>query len=165
MRLRLFLRICFLLTLQPENELLKREASFSSFRNINLLVCTWNVDAAKPESLASYGSGDAKLNEHNLNFLENCLRSVDAPDVLVFGFQEVIDLEDKKLTASKPIIPSIPLPVSLTLYKKLYSWAVKKPKGRRTGCYLKRCPDHIGYGTIGWCWRYAWLCRRIVLIL
>jgi hypothetical protein len=58
-----------------------------------MLICTWNVDAAKPTDL----NGDAT----NADFLSNTLNSVDSPDIIVFGFQELIDLEDKKLTASK----------------------------------------------------------------
>ena len=33
------------------NELLNRERAFSSFRTISVLVVSWNVDAAKPDSL------------------------------------------------------------------------------------------------------------------
>ncbi|KDQ07757.1 hypothetical protein BOTBODRAFT_119643 [Botryobasidium botryosum FD-172 SS1] len=72
-------------------ELLKREASFSTFRNLNVLICSWNIDAAKPESLAG--------TVENAAFLESVLHSVDAPDIIVFGFQELIDLESRKLTA------------------------------------------------------------------
>lgn len=83
-----------------EDELLKREASFSTSRNINVLLCTWNIDSAKPESLSG--------TPENVSFLDSCLRSVDTPDVLVFGFQEVIDLESKKLTASMSLNFGLP---------------------------------------------------------
>jgi hypothetical protein len=39
----------------------------------------------------------------NVNFLENVLHSVDSPDIIVFGFQELIDLENRSLTASEYI--------------------------------------------------------------
>jgi len=48
------------------------------------LVVSWNVDAAKPDALTG--------NEMNLNFLSDVLSSVDRPDIISFGFQEVIDL-------------------------------------------------------------------------
>ena len=80
-----------------ESELLKREANFSTFRDLKVLICSWNIDASKPESLAS--------NAESVSFLLDCLRSVgegsEAPEIIVFGFQEVIDLESRKLTASE----------------------------------------------------------------
>lgn len=76
-----------------ENEMQKREMEYCSFREINVVVCTWNAGASRPSDL-----GRGNLPEHN--FLENVLRSMDNPDIIVFGFQELIDLENKKLTAS-----------------------------------------------------------------
>ena len=61
------------------------------------MVCTWNVGASKPSDL-SRGS----LPENN--FLENVLRATDSPDIIVFGFQELVDLENKKMTASTPFL-------------------------------------------------------------
>lgn len=74
----------------------KREVEYCSFRDLNIVVCTWNAGASKPSDL-SRGS----LPEHN--FLENVLKSMDAPDIVVFGFQELVDLENKKMTASTSI--------------------------------------------------------------
>ncbi|KIY62575.1 DNase I-like protein [Cylindrobasidium torrendii FP15055 ss-10] len=81
-----------------EDQLLKHEQSFSTFRDLNVLIMTWNCDAAKPEHL----SGDPA----NLELLQDVLTSVDSPDVLVFGFQEMIDLESRKL-AAKNIVTSL----------------------------------------------------------
>lgn len=39
-----------------------------------------------------------------MEFLQNVLRSVDSPDIIVFGFQELIDLESKKLTAKTMLL-------------------------------------------------------------
>lgn len=75
------------------NEVQKREAEFSTFRDVKILICSWNTDAQKPQALT--GSAD------NINFLETVLHSVDGPDIIVFGFQELIDLESSKITASK----------------------------------------------------------------
>lgn len=71
----------------------KREVEYCAFRDINIVLCTWNAGASKPSDL-NRGS----LPEHN--FLENVLQSMDSPDIIVFGFQELVDLENKKLTAS-----------------------------------------------------------------
>ncbi|WRT68300.1 uncharacterized protein IL334_005276 [Kwoniella shivajii] len=73
-----------------DKQLLIRQADYCSFREIKLLVCSWNIDSVKPADLTG---------PENSKWLEECLRSVDSPDIIVFGFQEVIPLTDKKITA------------------------------------------------------------------
>lgn len=70
-----------------------RQADYCDFRDIAALVCSWNIDSARPTDLS--GSPE------NNNFLPELLDSVDSPEIVVFGFQEVIPLTDKKLTASE----------------------------------------------------------------
>lgn len=77
-------------------ELHLRQPDYCSFRPIRALCVTWNVDSNRPTDL--HGSVD------NLEFLRNALTSVDSPDIISFGFQEVIDLEDKRLTAKSMLI-------------------------------------------------------------
>jgi len=74
-----------------ETELLKREASFSTFRPLNILMCTWNLDDARSDMLTGI---------ENTSSFETHLQSMESPDIVIFGFQEVINLEDHKLTAS-----------------------------------------------------------------
>ncbi|WWC71666.1 uncharacterized protein I206_105624 [Kwoniella pini CBS 10737] len=74
-----------------DKQLVTRQADFCTYRDINLLVCSWNIDSAKPTDLTG--------SEANSKWLEKCLNSVDSPDIIVFGFQEVIPLTDKKITA------------------------------------------------------------------
>ncbi|WVW85734.1 hypothetical protein I302_107772 [Kwoniella bestiolae CBS 10118] len=74
-----------------DKQLLTRQADFCTYRDIKLLVCSWNIDSAKPTDLTG--------SEANTKFLEECLNSVDSPEIIVFGFQEVIPLTDKKITA------------------------------------------------------------------
>ncbi|KAI5116766.1 hypothetical protein M0805_004983 [Coniferiporia weirii] len=81
-----------------DNGLLKRESSFSSFRPLKVLVVSWNVDAAKPDAL----NGCVE----NTYLLEDVLHSVDAPDIIVFGFQELIDLESRKMAAKTVLLGS-----------------------------------------------------------
>ncbi|KAG1734407.1 Endonuclease/exonuclease/phosphatase [Suillus paluster] len=79
------------------NELLKRERAFSSFRTINVLVVSWNVDATKPDALTD--------DLANLTFLNDALKSVSpAPDIISFGFQELIDLESRKMAAKTVLL-------------------------------------------------------------
>ena len=55
-------------------------------------MVSWNCDSARPDSL----NGDPQ----NCNLLNDALHSVDSPpDIIVFGFQEVIDLESRRMIA------------------------------------------------------------------
>ncbi|KIK91255.1 hypothetical protein PAXRUDRAFT_13877 [Paxillus rubicundulus Ve08.2h10] len=78
------------------HELLKREHSFSTFRDVNVLIVTWNVDAAKPDALIT--------DPENINFLQDVLTSIDSPDIISFGFQEMIDLESHKMAAKTVLL-------------------------------------------------------------
>ncbi|WWC63188.1 uncharacterized protein I303_105788 [Kwoniella dejecticola CBS 10117] len=74
-----------------DKQLVTRQADYCTYRDIKLLVCSWNIDSAKPTDLSG--------SEANSTWLAECLNSVDSPDIIVFGFQEVIPLTDKKITA------------------------------------------------------------------
>ena len=74
-----------------EAQMAKRDVEFCDFREIKTVICTWNAGASKPQDLLKSSSDAA--------FLENVLTSIDSPDVIIFGLQELVDLEDKKLTA------------------------------------------------------------------
>ncbi|KFY35443.1 hypothetical protein V494_05899 [Pseudogymnoascus sp. VKM F-4513 (FW-928)] len=74
-----------------ENEMRARDAEFCTFQNIRTLVMTWNAGASTPSSLRN--------SEQDASFVRNLLKSSGSPDILIFGFQELVDLEDKKATA------------------------------------------------------------------
>ncbi|KAK4688995.1 hypothetical protein P7C73_g1114, partial [Tremellales sp. Uapishka_1] len=109
-----------------ENEMINRESEYCISRQANLLVCSWNIDSAKPTDLG--GSVENAL------FLEQVLGSVDSPDIIVFGFQEVIPLTDKKLTAKTllfggknkdGILASDRISVAYRQWLDKLQWAVK----------------------------------------
>lgn len=54
---------------------------------------TWNAGASRPKSLMQ--------NENDSAAFRDILQRHDPPDLLVFGFQELVDLEDTTATASK----------------------------------------------------------------
>ncbi|RDB20337.1 putative inositol polyphosphate 5-phosphatase C9G1.10c [Hypsizygus marmoreus] len=81
-----------------DEELLKQEQIFSKTRDLTMLLISWNCDAARPDSL----TGDPA----NVSFLTDALRSVDSPDIVSFGFQEVIDLESRKMAAKNVLLGS-----------------------------------------------------------
>lgn len=68
-------------------------SEFSRFNTMTSLVLTWNVGASKPT--------DLRYDEEDSNFFRKLLTSQEPPDILVFGLQELVDLEDKALTASR----------------------------------------------------------------
>jgi hypothetical protein len=69
----------------------QRDAEYCDFRELSAKVMTWNAGAVKPASL--------RHNEQDQNFFRELLQPEDPPDIFVFGFQELVDLEDKKITA------------------------------------------------------------------
>ncbi|KAK9468167.1 Endonuclease/exonuclease/phosphatase [Lipomyces arxii] len=69
----------------------EHDADYCSFRSAQALICTWNVGAAKPSDLQSTAS-DAK-------FLRKLLATADDPEIIVFGFQELVELDNKTMTA------------------------------------------------------------------
>ncbi|CAJ2508121.1 Uu.00g093070.m01.CDS01 [Anthostomella pinea] len=76
-----------------ENEMKSHDAQYCKFEDINVLALTWNAGASTPNSLR-YSESDAV-------FIQNLLQSSESPDILVFGFQELVDLEDKSATAKR----------------------------------------------------------------
>lgn len=76
-----------------DQELVLRQSEYCAFRPIKTLIISWNIDASTPSQLSGSVS--------NSEFLTQALSSVESPDIIVFGFQEVIDLENKSLTASE----------------------------------------------------------------
>jgi hypothetical protein len=75
-----------------ETQMQSQEANFCELKSIKTLVMTWNAGASTPYHL-QHSNQDAA-------FFRDLLQSNDSPDILVFGFQELVDLEDKKTTAS-----------------------------------------------------------------
>lgn len=70
-----------------------RESDFCTFRKISATIITWNAGASTPASL--------RYDEKNSTIFREMLHVESPSDLLVFGFQELVDLDDKKLTASQ----------------------------------------------------------------
>ncbi|KAG6006568.1 hypothetical protein E4U21_006866 [Claviceps maximensis] len=76
-----------------EDDLKSKDIEYCQFEEIKAMIFTWNAGASTPHSMR-YSDGDA-------SFFKNLLQSSDSPDILVFGFQELVDLEDKTATAKR----------------------------------------------------------------
>lgn len=79
-----------------DHELMTREDEFSSYRKLSTLVVSWNIDANKPDALV----GDPS----NIDFLKEVLTSANSPDIISIGLQEVVDLENRKVTAKSVLL-------------------------------------------------------------
>jgi hypothetical protein len=69
-----------------ENAMHEADIEYCTFREIRASVITWNVGASNPLEVR----GD---------FVCDAIHPEDPPELLVFGFQEVVDLEDRAVTA------------------------------------------------------------------
>lgn len=71
-----------------ESTMHARDAEYCTFRDVRAAVTTWNCGAVSPSLLHTDFIADA-IHAHER----------DPPQILVFGFQEVVDLENRTLTA------------------------------------------------------------------
>ncbi|KAJ2895290.1 hypothetical protein IWW38_002345, partial [Coemansia aciculifera] len=76
------------------NELRRRTPEFAQVRDITVQINSWNIDSIKPEVLEK-----TREDQHFLRSWLGALSGQQAPDIIVIGLQEVVDLESKKLTA------------------------------------------------------------------
>lgn len=67
------------------------DSDYCTFRELNVAVLTWNAGASKPRYL--------EHSQQDNDFFRDYMSSRQPPDIFVFGFQELVDLEDKKTTA------------------------------------------------------------------
>ncbi|TKY89630.1 hypothetical protein EX895_001415 [Sporisorium graminicola] len=84
-----------------------REAEFCTYRSIKTLHVTFNMDAASPSDLETSAENMEVFGSMLRNACQvgsDSLAADRPPDIIVFGFQELIDLESKKLTAKSLLL-------------------------------------------------------------
>ncbi|KAI9664263.1 MAG: hypothetical protein M1831_002442 [Alyxoria varia] len=74
-----------------DDEMQLHEGEYSKYKELTALIMTWNAGASKPM--------DLRHDQKDSNFFRDLLQAQHPLDILVFGLQELVDLEDKKLTA------------------------------------------------------------------
>lgn len=74
-----------------ETRMQQHDDKYCVFQELTAAVMTWNAGASKPTFLRN--------DEKDNNFFRDYLSTNSPPDIFVFGFQELVDLEDKKMTA------------------------------------------------------------------
>lgn len=76
-----------------EDHMKAKDVEYCEFENLKAVIMTWNAGASTPNSL--------RYSEADSVFIQNLLQSSNSPDILIFGFQELVDLEDKTATAKR----------------------------------------------------------------
>ncbi|ROW09119.1 hypothetical protein VPNG_05705 [Cytospora leucostoma] len=76
-----------------ETEMKAKDVEYCEFDTLKAVIMTWNAGASTPNSL--------RYSESDSVFIQNLLHSSNSPDILIFGFQELVDLEDKTATAKR----------------------------------------------------------------
>ena len=76
-----------------DDDMVEHESEYCDFRELTSLVLPWNVGATKPT--------DLRYDEEDSNFFRDVVQANAGADIVAFGLQELVDLEDKKLTASE----------------------------------------------------------------
>lgn len=79
-----------------ENDMNNHDSEFCTFQDISMLYVTWNAGAAKPSDL------DRK--DHDRMFLSTafnraCPDYKNGPEIIVFGFQELVELDNRSVAA------------------------------------------------------------------
>jgi WD40 repeat protein len=69
-----------------ENAMKERDTQYCTFREVGAAVVSWNAGAVTPFDLRT-------------DFIADAIHCEEPPEILVFGFQEVVDLEDRAVTA------------------------------------------------------------------
>ncbi|KAI7894030.1 Endonuclease/exonuclease/phosphatase [Mucor mucedo] len=72
-----------------EDHLHQRASEYCTYDSARVMICSWNIDANKPERIV--GEDDKAVREW--------LGTMEDPDIIVVGIQEIVDLESKKQTA------------------------------------------------------------------
>ncbi|KAG0253723.1 hypothetical protein BG011_006204 [Mortierella polycephala] len=96
-----------------------RSKEYCQWRDLKILVCSWNIDASKPAAQDVNGGADRRM-------FELWLTSMDQdgpPDIISVGFQEIVDLESKKMTA-KSLLKGSKRAETETISKQYKRWQI-----------------------------------------
>ncbi|KAF9092435.1 hypothetical protein BGX23_004309 [Mortierella sp. AD031] len=96
-----------------------RSKEYCHWRDIKILICSWNIDASKPTAQDANGGADKKLFESWLTGMDQ----EGPPDIISVGFQEIVDLESKKMTA-KSLLKGSKRAETETISKQYKRWQI-----------------------------------------
>ncbi|KAF9421811.1 hypothetical protein BGZ76_003929, partial [Entomortierella beljakovae] len=93
-----------------------RSKEYCQWRDLKVLICSWNIDASKP---TAQDVADRKLFESWLTGMDQ----EGPPDIISVGFQEIVDLESKKMTA-KSLLKGSKRAETETISKQYKRWQI-----------------------------------------
>ncbi|KAF9580714.1 hypothetical protein BGW38_002523 [Lunasporangiospora selenospora] len=96
-----------------------RSKEYCRWRDLKVLICSWNIDSSKPAAQDANSGADKRM-------FESWLMGMDQegpPDIISVGFQEIVDLESKKMTA-KSILKGSKKAESETISKQYKRWQI-----------------------------------------
>ncbi|KAG0080221.1 hypothetical protein BGZ90_000273 [Linnemannia elongata] len=96
-----------------------RSKEYCHWRDLKILICSWNIDASKPTAQDANGGADRKLFESWLTGMDQ----EGPPDIISVGFQEIVDLESKKMTA-KSLLKGSKRAETETISKQYKRWQI-----------------------------------------
>ncbi|KAJ3130017.1 hypothetical protein HK098_006729 [Nowakowskiella sp. JEL0407] len=74
-----------------DNQLSLQKSKFSTFRPVNVFISTWNINSRKADQIDN--AGGIPFSQTWAEIAQCC------PDIVVFGLQEIVDLQSKKVQA------------------------------------------------------------------
>ncbi|KAJ5182439.1 hypothetical protein N7492_000055 [Penicillium capsulatum] len=77
-----------------DDRMQSKDVEFCNFREIRAVIITWNAGASTPGSVRTS------------DFVRDAVHPENPPEIVVFGFQELVDLENKKITAKSLLLGS-----------------------------------------------------------
>ena len=69
-----------------ETAMQQRDVEYCHFREVRASIITWNVGASNPLDIRN-------------DFIRDAIHVENPPEIIIFGFQELVDLEDRAVTA------------------------------------------------------------------
>ncbi|KAI7826579.1 Endonuclease/exonuclease/phosphatase [Gamsiella multidivaricata] len=104
---------------RQSKRMVDRSKEYCQWRDLKVLICSWNIDASKPAAQDVNGGADRRLFESWLTGMDQ----EGPPDIISVGFQEIVDLESKKMTA-KSLLKGSKRAETETISKQYKRWQI-----------------------------------------
>ena len=87
-----------------DEQIKTREPEYATYTPLSLFIGTWNIDSLKPSHQHNFERQEDNIFSAWIkSFRDDSMRQEVWPDVFIVNFQELVDLENAKTTASKKI--------------------------------------------------------------
>lgn len=127
--------------------MVRHQAEYAVYQDVSAMIFTWNAGAAKPSDLKRNDGRDSR-------FFRELVASSGTPDILVFSLQELVDLEDKRLTAktllkgrSKDAYGQEHLSTAYRAWRDYLTWTLDECMSPKDGYFLLHTASLVGLFT------------------